>query len=172
MSGSSCAPGGRLAALHVRTSPSASSAESWTSSSALSATVWLPTGRSSGAEFVARATMSTVRLSVPPVESVTRAKVARLRRLAAHWLAAQPSGYAEVRLSPRLRYGYRTNKFDAGTFHQFQPTLQTNWYPFKHGEVEVEMGGNFSSENAFSAGNLTHTTESGYVLTAGYRLDF
>jgi len=34
----------------------------------------------------------------PPAESVTRAKVARLRRLAAHWLAAQPSGYAEVRL--------------------------------------------------------------------------
>lgn len=33
-----------------------------------------------------------------PAESVTRAKVARLRRLAAAWLAGQDAGYAEVRL--------------------------------------------------------------------------
>ncbi|MDE2405117.1 MAG: SPOR domain-containing protein [Sphingomonadales bacterium] len=78
----------------------------------------------------------------------------------------------KFRLSPRLRYGYRTNKFDAGNFRQFQPTLQANWYPFRHGEVEVEFGGNFTRENSYTGGSLTRTTESGYVITAGYRLDF
>lgn len=34
----------------------------------------------------------------PPAEAVTRAKLTRLRRLAAEWLSAHPGGYAGVRV--------------------------------------------------------------------------
>ena len=79
---------------------------------------------------------------------------------------------SKLRISPRLRYGIRTNKFDAGNYRQFQPTMQMNWYPFRHGEVEVEFGGDFSHEKSFMGGTQTTTSQSGYVMTAGYRIDF
>ncbi|MEJ6012180.1 tetratricopeptide repeat protein [Novosphingobium aquae] len=78
----------------------------------------------------------------------------------------------KFRLSPRLRYGERKEKLTQGDFSQFQPTLRMNWYPLRHGEVEVEFGGNFSRQRQIIAGNPMTTRESGYVLSAGYRLDF
>lgn len=78
----------------------------------------------------------------------------------------------KVRLSPRLRYGYRDNKQDSGNFSQFQPTMRVNYYPMRGGEIEVEGGANFSRQKSIFAGAPTTMTESGYVLSAGYRLDF
>ena len=68
---SSVTPGGRLVAVKVSASPSASSAMSWVCSTAPSATVWSPTGSRTGAALVARATMATVCWSRLPSESVT-----------------------------------------------------------------------------------------------------
>lgn len=79
---------------------------------------------------------------------------------------------SKFRLSPRLRYGQRRNKLDAGTFRQFQPTVRINYYPIRHSEIEVEFGLNFSRDRAVSAGSFMTTRESGYVLSAGYRIDF
>lgn len=78
----------------------------------------------------------------------------------------------KVRLSPRLRYGYRDNKLDSGNFSQFQPTMRVNYYPMRGGEIEIEGGANFSRQKSIFAGTPTTMTESGYVLSAGYRLDF
>lgn len=79
---------------------------------------------------------------------------------------------AKFRLNPRVRYGKRTDKLISSDFHQFQPTLRMNWYPVRHSEVEVEIGGNFSRQRDTMGGTRMTTTESGVVLTAGYRLDF
>lgn len=79
---------------------------------------------------------------------------------------------AGLRLSPRVRYGYRTDKFSDATFRQFQPTLRLNYYPMSHSEIEVEFGGNFSRQRATIGGALNTTSEKGYVLSAGFRLDF
>lgn len=79
---------------------------------------------------------------------------------------------SKFRLSPRLRYGQRHNKLDAGSFRQFQPTLRFNYYPMRHSEIEVEFGLNFSRDRAVSGGSFMTTRESGYVLSAGYRIDF
>jgi hypothetical protein len=86
---------------------------------------------------------------------------------------------SKFRLSPRVRYGMRDNKATAqipvpGTFRQLQPTLRLNYYPIKHSEVEIEFGGNFSRQRNFNnTTSLWETTrESGWVLSAGYRLDF
>lgn len=78
----------------------------------------------------------------------------------------------KFRLSPRVRYGERKEKLTNGDFSQFQPTMRMNWYPLRHGEVEIEFGGNFSRQTQIVAGNPIRTRESGYVLSAGYRLDF
>lgn len=83
------------------------------------------------------------------------------------------------RLSPRLRFGVRDNKPTAvvtvpGTFKQFQPTLRLNYYPIKNSEIEVELGGNFSQQTVFNSttSQFDKVNEKGWVLSAGYRLDF
>lgn len=85
----------------------------------------------------------------------------------------------KFRLSPRLRYGFRDNKVtlataNPGTFHQFQPTMRFNYYPVRHSEIEIEFGGNFSSQTAWNStnANFDRIKEKGWVLSAGYRLDF
>lgn len=78
----------------------------------------------------------------------------------------------KFRLSPRVRYGTRSEKFIDSQYHQFQPTMRMNWYPFGHGEVEVEFGGNFTKQTTVTAGTPLSTREKGWVLSAGYRLDF
>lgn len=82
-----------------------------------------------------------------------------------------------LRLNPRFRYGHRNDKITAavpvpGTFSQLQPTMRINYYPVKHTEVEVEFGGNFSTKKDFSMGSLATIKESGWVLSAGFRVDF
>lgn len=76
------------------------------------------------------------------------------------------------RLSPRLRYGLRSDKFIDSKFHQFQPTLRLNYYPMHHSEIEVEMGANFSSQRTTIGGVLNTTKETGYVASVGFRVDF
>lgn len=83
----------------------------------------------------------------------------------------------KFRLSPRLRYGVRDNKASAatpvpGTFRQFQPTLRMNYYPLKHSEIEIELGGNFTSQSQYNGTGWDRIQERGWVLSSGYRLDF
>jgi len=83
----------------------------------------------------------------------------------------------KFRLSPRLRYGYRDNKITAatpvpGTYRQFQPTLRMNYYPVRHSEIEIEFGGNFTSQSQYNGASWDRIREQGWVLSAGYRLDF
>lgn len=78
----------------------------------------------------------------------------------------------DFRLSPRLRYGWRDSKVTDSTFTQMQPTMRFNYYPVRDVELEVELGANFSTQKDVVAGNLTTTSESGFLVTAGYRLDF
>lgn len=78
----------------------------------------------------------------------------------------------KLRLSPRARYGLRTDKLGNSTFRQIQPTLRINYYPMRHSEVEIELGGNFSRDKSVIGTTTTRGSESGYVLSAGYRLDF
>jgi hypothetical protein len=84
---------------------------------------------------------------------------------------------SSFRLSPRVRYGMRDAKASLstpvpGTFRQLQPTLRLNYYPIKHSEIEIEFGGNFSRQRNFSNGAFSTIRESGWVLSAGYRIDF
>jgi hypothetical protein len=84
---------------------------------------------------------------------------------------------SKLRLNPRFRYGHRNDKITAnvlvpGTFTQIQPTMRLNYYPMKHSEIEVELGGNFSTKKDFTTGSLATTKESGWVLSAGFRVDF
>ena len=79
---------------------------------------------------------------------------------------------SKFRISPRLRYGRRSDKFMDDTFQQLQPTIRFNYYPMRHSEIEIEVGANFSNEKAMVGGVLNTTSESGYVITAGYRFDF
>ncbi len=74
---------------------------------------------------------------------------------------------SKFRLSPRARYGYRKDKFTGDTNTQIQPTLKFNYYPVSHSELEIEMGANFTKQRGTSPSN-----ETGFVLSAGYRLDF
>lgn len=83
----------------------------------------------------------------------------------------------KFRLSPRLRYGHRDGKITPstpvpGSFSQFQPTLRINYYPIRHTEIEIEFGGNFSRQSDYTAGAWVHTNQQGWVLSAGYRVDF
>lgn len=84
---------------------------------------------------------------------------------------------SKFRLSPRLRYGHRDGKATQnvpipGSYDQFQPTLRLNFYPVRHSELEIEFGGDFSHQRDNVAGSWVHTNQSGWVLSAGYRLDF
>ena len=83
------------------------------------------------------------------------------------------------RISPRLRYGFRDDKVTRtnlvpGTYKQLQPTLRMNYYPVRHSEIEVEVGGNFTRQSVFDSNSATwgRVKERGWVLSAGYRLDF
>lgn len=84
---------------------------------------------------------------------------------------------SNFRLSPRLRYGFRDGKVTGlvahpGTYRQLQPTIRLNYYPMKHSEVEIEFGGNFSRQSVWNGTAFDTVKEKGWVLTAGYRLDF
>ncbi len=79
---------------------------------------------------------------------------------------------SKFRLSPRVRYGLRKDKLIDSDFRQLQPTLRMNYYPMRHAEIEVEVGGNFSRQRTTTAGVLNTTKETGFVLSAGYRIDF
>jgi hypothetical protein len=79
---------------------------------------------------------------------------------------------SKFRLSPRVRYGFRSDKFADSTFRQLQPTVRMNYYPMRHSEIELEVGGNFSRQKSVIGGALNTTSESGYVISAGYRVDF
>lgn len=78
----------------------------------------------------------------------------------------------KLRISPRARYGLREDKTGNSTFRQFQPMMRINYYPIRHSEIEIEFGGNFSRDRATIGTTTTRGSESGYVLSAGYRLDF
>ncbi len=79
---------------------------------------------------------------------------------------------SKFRLSPRARFGLRNDKFTQSTYQQFQPTLRFNYYPFRQSEIEIEVGGNFSTQKIVSAGVNSKNTERGIVISAGYRIDF
>ena len=78
----------------------------------------------------------------------------------------------KLRVSPRLRYGYRKDKIVDSTFRQVQPTLRINYYPLRHSEVELELGADLSRQRDVIAGSRSTTTENGFVLSLGYRIDF
>lgn len=78
----------------------------------------------------------------------------------------------KFRLSPRLRYGQRRGKITPSSYSQFQPTLRINYYPIRHTEIEIEFGGDFNHQRDFLAGAWTSTSQQGWVLNAGYRVDF
>lgn len=84
---------------------------------------------------------------------------------------------SNFRLSPRLRYGLRDSKVtttvtNPGTYSQLQPTIRFNYYPVSHSEIEVELGGNFTNQTVWNGTGYDRINETGWVLTAGYRLDF
>lgn len=79
---------------------------------------------------------------------------------------------SKFRLSPRARYGFRSDKLTASTFRQLQPTLRVNYYPMRQSEIEIEIGANLSRQHQISPGVNAISTERGIVLSAGYRLDF
>lgn len=84
---------------------------------------------------------------------------------------------SNFRLSPRLRYGYRDGKLttmvlNPGTYSQFQPTIRLNFYPIKNSEIEIEFGGNFAQQSVFNGTGFDKISETGWVLSAGYRFDF
>lgn len=84
---------------------------------------------------------------------------------------------SKLRLSPRVRYGIRKDKIGPtvpipGDFRQLQPTMRLNYYPIRHSEIEIEVGGNWSRQRDYTGGIPTTFREKGYVLSAGYRIDF
>ncbi|MEQ1547053.1 MAG: SPOR domain-containing protein [Chakrabartia sp.] len=79
---------------------------------------------------------------------------------------------SKLRISPRARYGYRSEKFTAGNFKQLQPTFRLNYYPIKQSEIEVEIGGNFTSQKQMTGTTVNSSSERGLFLSLGYRLDF
>ncbi|MEP7221980.1 MAG: hypothetical protein ABI673_04850 [Novosphingobium sp.] len=83
----------------------------------------------------------------------------------------------KFRLNPRIRYGYRADKISAqsplpGSFSQLQPTMRFNYYPVRNSEIEIEVGGNFTKQRQAFGGVLSQSNESGFVISAGYRIDF
>jgi hypothetical protein len=79
---------------------------------------------------------------------------------------------SKFRVSPRARYGSRTDKLIAGSYRQLQPSVRFNYYPMKRSEVEIEIGANFSTQKTSFGGIPSTNTEQGILLSAGYRLDF
>jgi SPOR domain len=79
---------------------------------------------------------------------------------------------SKFRLSPRARYGYRTDKLVSGSYRQIQPSVRFNYYPMKRSEVEIEIGANFSTQKTSFGGIPSTNTERGILLSAGYRFDF
>ena len=79
---------------------------------------------------------------------------------------------SKFRVSPRARYGYRSDKLIAGSYRQIQPSMRFNYYPMKRSELEIEVGANFSNQKTSFGGIPSTNTERGILLSAGYRLDF
>lgn len=79
---------------------------------------------------------------------------------------------SKLRISPRARYGYRSDKLVSGSYRQLQPSVRFNYYPMKRSEVEIEIGANFSNQKTSFGGIPSTNTERGILLSAGYRLDF
>jgi tetratricopeptide (TPR) repeat protein len=78
----------------------------------------------------------------------------------------------KFRLNPRARYGYRDDRLVQGSYRQIQPSLRMNYYPFKHSEVEFEIGANFNKQKSTMGGVPSTTTEQGILFSLGYRMDF
>jgi SPOR domain len=79
---------------------------------------------------------------------------------------------SKLRISPRARFGYRSEKFTDGTFRQIQPTFRLNYYPIKQSEIEIEVGGNFTKQKQTTGTTINNSSEQGLFLSLGYRLDF
>jgi hypothetical protein len=79
---------------------------------------------------------------------------------------------SKFRISPRARYGYRSDKLQSGSYQQIQPSIRFNYYPMKRSEIEVEIGANFSNQKTIQGGVPTKNKERGLLLSAGYRIDF
>lgn len=79
---------------------------------------------------------------------------------------------SKFRISPRARYGYRSDKFIDSSFRQIQPTMRFNYYPMRHSEIELELGGNFTRQRSVIGAVTNRTNETGWVINAGYRIDF
>lgn len=77
-----------------------------------------------------------------------------------------------IRLSPRLRFGKRESKLVDNSYTQIQPSLRVNYYPFRHGEMEIEAGMNFASQRTRDTVGVSTFGETSIILTVGYRLDF
>ena len=78
----------------------------------------------------------------------------------------------KIRLSPRLRFGRRESKLIDDRYTQIQPSLRVNYYPFRHGEFEIEAGMNFASQRTRDLVSASTFDETSIILTVGYRLDF
>ena len=71
-----------------------------------------------------------------------------------------------------MRYGQRSSKLVDSSFRQIQPTLRANYYPMRNSEIELEAGANFSRQRDTTVAGTTRTTENGFLVSAGYRIDF
>jgi tetratricopeptide (TPR) repeat protein len=78
----------------------------------------------------------------------------------------------KFRFSPRARYGIRDDKLTNGKFTQFQPSVRFNYYPIRGSELELEAGANFSRQTSTLGMTSTRTSEKGFLINLGYRLDF
>jgi hypothetical protein len=79
---------------------------------------------------------------------------------------------SKFRISPRARYGYRSDKLLTGNYRQIQPSIRLNYYPMKRSELELEIGANFSTQKSIQGGVPTKNKERGLLFSAGYRIDF
>jgi SPOR domain len=79
---------------------------------------------------------------------------------------------SKLRISPRARYGYRSDKLTPSTFSQIQPTFRLNYYPIRQSEIEVEIGGSFTKTRQVTGTSITNSSERGLFLSFGYRFDF
>jgi hypothetical protein len=95
----------------------------------------------------------------------------RTRSYTADFTARVPVS-TTLRISPRVRYGHRTSKQVDSSYSQLQPTLRLNYYPVRDMELELEFGANIASQRDNVAGTITTLDESGFLISAGYRLDF
>jgi hypothetical protein len=78
----------------------------------------------------------------------------------------------DFRVSPRVRYGWQSNKSNPGSSNILEPTMRLNYYVFRRAELELEFGGRIYRSQFFDGTTLKASKESGYLLNVGYRFDF